>query len=86
MAAPEPMLLVVELDRTFEEGFPKLKFADSQRNGYLLLHVEPKQVTATDHPIDPDELAVPLYDDPTALNGRFSTRRFVLRNGVVAEV
>jgi hypothetical protein len=79
-------LLVVELDRTFQAGFPKLKFADSRRNGYLLLHVEPEQVTASYYLVDPSELAAPLYDQPDALNGRFSTRRFVLRNGVVAEV
>ncbi|TVR61137.1 MAG: metallophosphatase [Candidatus Competibacteraceae bacterium] len=79
-------LLVVELDRTFQAGFPKLKFADSQRNGYLLLHVEPEQVTATYHLVDPGDLAAPLYDDPDALNRRFSTHQFVLRNGLVAEV
>ena len=78
--------LVVELDRTFQAGFPQMKFADSQRNGYLLLHVEPEQVTASYYLVDPSELAAPLYDDPGTLNGRFSTRRFVLRNGGIAEI
>ncbi len=76
-------LLIDELDRTFQAGFPQLKFADSQRNGYLLLHVEPEQVTATYHLVDPDDLSTPLYDDPNALNRRFSTHRFVLRNGSI---
>ena len=79
-------LLVAELDRVFQAGFPKLKFADSTRNGYLLLDVETEQVTASYFLIDPSELAQPLYDDPAALSSRFSTRRFVLRNGVIAEI
>ena len=79
-------LLIDELDRTFQAGFPNLKFADSQRNGYLLLHVEPEQVTATYHLVDPGDLATPLYDDPDALNRRFSTHRFVLRNGGITEI
>lgn len=79
-------LLVAELDGTLRNGFTKLRFADTQRNGYLLLRVEADQVTAGYHLIDPAELAEPLYDAPEALNSRFSTRRFVLRNGVVTEV
>ncbi len=79
-------LLVAELDDTLRNGFSKLRFADTQHNGYLLLRVEADQVTAGYHLIDPAELAEPFYDAPEALNSRFSTRRFILRNGVVTEV
>ena len=77
---------MAELDSTFQAGFAKLKFADSKRNGYLLLHVEAEQVTASYHLVDPGELTEPRYDDPGALNSRFSTHRFVLRNGAVTGV
>lgn len=77
-------LLVTELDNTLQAGFSKLKFADSKRNGYLLLRVEADRVTASYYLVDPSELAEPLYDDPEALNNLFSTRHFVLQNGVVS--
>jgi hypothetical protein len=76
--------LVTELDNTLQAGFSKLKFADSKRNGYLLLRVEADRVTASYYLVDPSELAEPLYDDPEALNNLFSTRHFVLQNGVVS--
>lgn len=79
-------LLVNELDETLQHGFSKLRFADTQRNGYLLLTVEADWVTANYYLVDPADLAESLYDDPEALNARFSTRRFVLQNGVVSEI
>ena len=79
-------LLFDELDGTLLRGFPKLRFADTRRNGYLLLRVEPEQVTASYHLIDSSELTAPLYTDPGALNARFSTRQFVLRNGAITEI
>jgi alkaline phosphatase D len=79
-------LLVNELDETLRNGFSKLRFADTQRNGYLLLTVEADRVTASYYLINPGELVEPLYDDPDALNALFSTRQFVLQNGQVAEI
>ncbi len=78
-------LLVTELDESLRKGFSKLRFADTARNGYLMVLVEAEQVTASYHLIDASELAKPYYDNPEALNERFSTYRFVLRNGVITE-
>jgi hypothetical protein len=79
-------LLVTELDETLQKGFSKLRFVDTRRNGYLLLTVEADRVIANYYLVNPGELAEPLYDDPDALNAVFSTRRFVLQNGVISEI
>ena len=78
-------LLVTELDESLRKGFSKLRFAYTARNGYLLVLVAAEQVTASYYLIDASELAEPYYDNPEALNERFSTYRFVLRNGVITE-
>lgn len=79
-------LLIDNLDTTFMAGFPKMKFANTTTNGFVVVTVESNAVLADFHLIDENEVANNYYDNVAALADKFTRRRFVYNGGSVSSV
>jgi len=75
-AARARVVLVDELDQNFQKAYPAMKFAESRKNGVVVIKVDGSGTEATYHLIDEKEVGTDYTGSSAELAKRFSARRF----------
>ncbi len=77
--------LVENLEETYKAGFEQMKFADTRKNGYVILTIEADKVTSTFYLLDSKMVETSYYDNPAALAEHFVTKTFVFPQNLLTE-
>lgn len=78
-------LVVENLEDTYKAGFEQMKFAETRKNGYVILTIDADKVTGTFYMVDSKMVETSYYDNPAALAEHFVTKTFVFQKKRLTE-
>ncbi|HEC83997.1 MAG TPA: hypothetical protein ENI48_01965, partial [Thioploca sp.] len=78
-------LLQENLEDTYKAGFEQMKFADTRKNGYVIMTIDADKVTSTFYMLDSKMVETSYYDNPAALAEHFVTKTFVFPQNLQTE-